>query len=216
MVKYPIFNSIVKRIEAELLRRGIKVRHFKTWDEATINATGLEIIVDLAGQNDAVRSVTINFDWDKFREASMALQMEGMSRHPLLQKKYGPVHTVTPSMDVEMSWQFSEDVPHILTRDLPGTDRIRAASEWMEHLNLVTPGILPTEHSLSRWHVDIEGDFNGRFVSQMQFITYYTFDLEDITSLNALHKQVDRKLQVLLLTTARMIQLCYRHLPKAS
>jgi hypothetical protein len=75
---------------------------------------------------------------------------------------------------------------------------------------------LPVEHSLSRWHVDIDGDFEGRFISQMTFITYFTIPLASIDSLSALHLRVDRKLQVLLLTTDRMMQLARRTLPLAS
>src|SRR5690606_38477883 len=124
MSKYPIFNSVVNRIEAELVRRSIPIKRFKTWDENAINATGLEIVFDLSDQNDAIKTVTINFDWDKFREASMAGQMEGMSRHPLLKSKSEPMPTVTPSMDVEMSWQFNESIPLQISKSREGTQRV--------------------------------------------------------------------------------------------
>jgi len=216
MTEYPIFNSIVNRIEAELIRRGINIKRFKTWDESSINATGLEIVVDIPGVDQAIKSVVINFDWDKFREATMARQLEGMSGHPLLRNRPTPLPTVTPNMDIEMSWQFNESIPFKLSHDKLGTKRVKLASEWMESINKYATEVLPSDHKLSRWHVDIDGDFEGRFISQMTFITYFSITLEQIGSLNSFHKMVDKKLQVLLMTSERMLQLARRTLPIAS
>lgn len=216
MTEYPIFNSIVNRIEAELVRRGINIKRFKTWDESSINATGLEIVVDFPGVDQVIKSVVINFDWDKFREATMARQLEGMSRHPLLRNRSTPLSTLTPNMDVEMSWQFNESIPFKLSHDKLGSKRVKLASEWMESINKRASEVLPSDHSLSRWHVDIDGDFEGRFISQMTFITYFSITLEHIGSLNSLHQMVDKKLQVLLLTSERILQLARRTLPIAS
>ena len=215
MTEYPIFNSVVNRIESELLRRNISPKRFKTWIENSINATGLEIAVDLQG-GDPITSMVINFDWDKFREATLARQMEGMSGHPLLKGKKSVTASFAPSMDIEISWQFNEHIPIQMAPSKIGTQRVKIASEWMEAVNLQAKEILPTEHSLSRWHVDIDGDFDGRFISQMTFITYFTIPLSNIDSLKALHLRVDRKLQVLLLTTDKMLQLARKTLPLAS
>lgn len=215
MTEYPIFNSVVNRIESELVRRGIHPKRFKTWVENSINATGLEISADLPGDG-PITSVVINFDWDKFREATLARQMDGMSGHPLLKNKKMELLSVTPGMDIEISWQFNEHIPIQLAPSRIGTQRVKIASDWMEAINRQAKEILPVEHSLSRWHVDIDGDFDGRFISQMTFITYFTIPLSTIDSLKALHMRVDRKLQVLLLTTERMVQLARRTLPLAS
>ena len=215
MTEYPIFSSVVNRIESELLRRNVHPRRFKTWTENSINATGLEIAIDLSGDG-PITSVVINFDWDKFREAGLARQMEGMSRHPLLKGRKASLTSVTPSLDIEISWQFNEHIPIQLAPSKIGTQRVKVASEWMEAINRKTGEVLPAEHSLSRWHVDIDGDFDGRFISQMTFITYFTIPLSSIDSLRSLHVRVDRKLQELLLTTERIIQLASRCLPLAS
>jgi hypothetical protein len=215
MTEYPIFNSVVNRIESELLRRNIHPKRCKTWVENSINATGLEIVVDLEG-SDPITSMVINFDWDKFREAALAKQMDGMSGHPLLKRKKVVATSVTPSMDIEISWQFNEHIPIQVAPSKIGSQRVKVASAWMDAINKQAMEILPVEHSLSRWHVDIDGDFDGRFISQMTFITYFTIPLASIGSLNALHMRVDRKLQVLLLTTDKMMQLARRTLPLAS
>jgi hypothetical protein len=215
MTEYPIFNSVVNRIESELLRRNINPKRFKTWVENSINATGLEIAIDLKG-GDPITSMVINFDWDKFREASLAKQLGGMSGHPLLKGKKAVLTSVTPSMDIEISWQFNEHIPIQMSPSKIGTQRVKVASEWMDAINSQANEILPDEHSLSRWHVDIDGDFDGRFISQMTFITYFTIPLASIDTLKALHLRVDRKLQVLLLTTERMLQLARKTLPLAS
>ncbi len=215
MTEYPIFNSVVNRIESELFRRNISPRRFKTWVENSINATGLEIAIDLQG-GDPITSMVINFDWDKFREASLAKQMDGMSGHPLLKGKKAVLTSVTPSMDIEISWQFNEHIPIQMAPSKIGTQRVKVASDWMDAINRQAQEILPVEHSLSRWHVDIDGDFDGRFISQMTFITYFTIPLASIDSLKGLHLRIDRKLQVLLLTTERMLQLARKTLPLAS
>ena len=77
MIEYPIFNSVVNRIEAELIKYNVNLKSFKTWTEGSINATGLEIIAELPS-DELIKSVVINFDWDKFREASLARLMDGI------------------------------------------------------------------------------------------------------------------------------------------
>jgi hypothetical protein len=215
MIEYPIFNSVVNRIGSELLRRNISPRRFKTWVENSINATGLEIAIDLQG-GDPITAMVINFDWDKFREAALAKQMDGMSGHPLLKSKKAVLTSMTPNMDIEISWQFNEHIPIQMAPSKIGTQRVKVASDWMDAINRQAQEILPVEHSLSRWHVDIDGDFDGRFISQMTFITYFTIPLASIDSLKGLHLRIDRKLQVLLLTTERMLQLARNTLPLAS
>lgn len=215
MTEYPLFSSVINRIGSGLLRHNIHPKRFKTWVENSINATGLEIVVDLQG-SEPITSMVINFDWDKFREVGLARQMEGMSGHPLLKSKKVTTTNVTPNMDIEISWQFNEHIPIQVAPSKIGTQRVKVASEWMDAVTKEATEILPSEHSLSRWHVDIDGDFDGRFISQMTFITYFTIPLTSVNSLNALHLRVDRMLQVLLLTTDRMVKLAKRTLPLAS
>ena len=78
-MEYPLFNSIVRCIEKELENRDIEVTSFRTWDETKINASGLEIVINLRNTSQYIDSLRINFDWDRFREFSLARQLEGMT-----------------------------------------------------------------------------------------------------------------------------------------
>ncbi|HBX65677.1 MAG TPA: hypothetical protein DEG32_05815, partial [Balneolaceae bacterium] len=69
---YPIFNSIVNTVESKLGKRGIKANKFTTWEDNKIHATGLELIIGLDETSNFMDSLSINFDWDSFRETSMA------------------------------------------------------------------------------------------------------------------------------------------------
>jgi hypothetical protein len=215
MTEYPIFNSVVNRIETELIKYNVNLKSFKTWTEASINATGLEIIADLPS-DELIKSVIINFDWDKFREVSLARSMDGMSRHPLLKDKHSKLTPVSPSLDIEISWQFNEGIPFKISPSRLGVNRIKVASDWMDSINKSANQTLPRDCNLSRWHVDIDGDFDGRFISQMTFITYLSIPLDTVTSLTGLQQRIDRNLQLLLKTTDRMLDLAKSTLPKAS
>jgi len=215
MTEYPIFNSVVNRIEAELIKYNVNLKSFKTWTEGSINATGLEITAELPS-DEIIKSVVINFDWDKFREASLARAMDGMSKHPLLKDKHSKLAPVVPSLDIEISWQFNEGIPFKISPSRLGLNRIKVASDWMDSINKKTNLVLPRDCNLSRWHVDIDGDFEGRFISQMTFITYLSIPLDTVTSLPGLHQRIDRNLQLLLKTTDRMLDLAKSTLPLAS
>ncbi|MEX1062419.1 MAG: hypothetical protein WEC12_02345, partial [Balneolaceae bacterium] len=76
-MQYPIFHSVVNKIKASLNKSKINVSKFKTWEETQINATGLEIWIDLVDSTDYLKAVSINFDWDRFRETRIAKQLEG-------------------------------------------------------------------------------------------------------------------------------------------
>jgi hypothetical protein len=216
MTEYPIFQSIVHQIESELQRHHIYPRRFKTWDENAINATGLEIIVDLPELNPVIKSIIINFDWDKFREASMAKQMQGMSKHPLLHRRQTISSTVTPSLDIEIAWQLNETIPLTLSQKHLGTDRVNLARTWMDAINHASAAIMIQDHSLSRWHIDIEGDLKGKYLSQMTFISYLTITFEGIESLSELHHIVRRKLNQVLWMSEKIILIAKTSLPKAS
>ena len=109
-MQYPIFNSFINRIKADLNKKNIKSEEFVVWTEETINAIGLELRIQLDDISPYLQSVTINFDWDKFREVSLARQLPGMEKHPLLNVKNDITNThLKPNMDVEVSWKFNQD-----------------------------------------------------------------------------------------------------------
>src|SRR5690554_6400087 len=107
-MQYPIFQSVVNKINATLNKRNINVVKFKTWEEARINAAGLEIVIDLQESTNHLTSLSINFDWDRFREAALANQLSGTDNHPMLKAKHLTEANVVPSIDVELVWYFDE------------------------------------------------------------------------------------------------------------
>jgi len=205
---YPIFNAFTNRIKADLTRKNISFESFNVWNDETINATGLELVIDLSDVSDYVREVTINFDWDKFREISLAKKLSGMEKHPLLTAKNGVRGTqLQPSMDVEVTWTLNEDT--ILNgKSLNDNNwRLDMASNWMERMNLRISDLLPADYIISRWHVEIEGDSNGRFLSAMSLISYFQFTLAHNNDLNEILDFISKKLQLILVQSNRVIQI---------
>lgn len=215
-MKYPIFNSIVNRIESELIKRNINVKSFKTWDENKINASGLEIIIDLSGASDYIRSLVINFDWDKFREIALARQLDGMEEHPLIADKPMISASIEPLIDIEVVWQFDPQKSQNMVPDKTGTNRLQAASEWMEAVNKEVNQLLSSDDIITRWHIEVEGDQYGRYLSTITLLSYFQYSLSNLGSLNETHRYVARKIQHLLYKTNKVIELADRILEKTA
>jgi hypothetical protein len=207
MMNYPIFNSIVNTIETELLKRNIKIERFRTWDENTINATGLEIEIDLSTSSDFVHSITFNFDWDRFREVSLARQLKGMEAHPFLADKKLKSVKVDPIIDIEVVWNFDGDETQSLVPNKIGNNRLDAASEWMEAVTSNINTLLTTEDIITRWHIEVEGDQYGRYLSAIQLLSYFQYTLTRAQSLNDVHRTVKRRFRHLLYKTNKVIQI---------
>src|SRR5690625_628314 len=106
---YPIFNSVINRIEDDLHNRNITINTFRTWNEDRINATGLEIEIDLSQSSDFMKALSINLDWDRFRETVLARQLKGMQEHPFLQEGHMVSTSISPVIDIEMNWLTIEN-----------------------------------------------------------------------------------------------------------
>lgn len=215
-MNYPIFNSIVNQIEAELNKRNIKIDTFRTWKENTINATGLELVIDIHDMSDYIHSVTINFDWDKFKEICLAKQLKGMEKHPLLQEKQLISTNVKPIIDIEIAWHFDNKMASSLGDSTLGTDRLEVASQWMDTINRRNNQLLTSDNIITRWHIEIEGDINGRFLSEMRLISYFQYTFEGLSSLNEIHNYINKKLQFLLMTTLKVINIANESVPTAA
>ncbi len=215
-MNYPIFNSIVNQIEAELNKRSIKIDTFRTWKENTINATGLELVIDIHEMSDYIKSVTINFDWDKFKEICLAKQLKGMEKHPLLQEKAMVSTNVKPIIDIEIAWHFDKNMAGSLGNSKLGTDRLDAASIWMDTINKRNNQLLTSDNIITRWHIEIEGDMKGRYLSEMRLISYFQYTFEDLKSLNEIHNYINKKLQFLLMTTLKVINIANESVPSAA
>ena len=206
-MNYPIFNSITNLIEAELTKRSLDVVTFRTWKENRINATGLELSIDISQHSDYIKKVIINFDWDKFRETSLARQLKGMEKHPLLIEDQDVSFNLPPTIDIEVVWLFNESVTATLGSSPYGTDRIDAASKWMETINGSLPPQMHGGDTITRWHIEIEGDDHGRYLSVMSLNTYLQYSFVDLNALADVHQFILRKLQYLLMITQKVIQI---------
>jgi len=205
---YPIFNSIVNTIDTQLSKRNIRSKKFKTWEDNKINAIGLELIIDVGDGSDFIQDLSINFDWDSFRETTVAKDLKGMSGHPFLKVEQLRKASVTPTIDIEMTWNFKIDECQPTDIDPSGNTRIQKASEWMESISKEINRLLKSDNIITRWHIEIEGDEHGRYLSAINLISYFQYELSDLTNVNQVQHYVSRSLQDLLLKSSRVIKKC--------
>lgn len=211
---YPIFNSIVNTVKTQLTKRGIQARKFKTWEDNKIQATGLELVVDLTKSSGFIEALSINFDWDSFREATVARKLNGMEQHPLLKVERMNDTDAPASLDVELTWIFNEEICQPQQDDKEGNYRIEQASRWMEAISKEINLLLKNENLITRWHIEIEGDEHGRFLSSINLISYFQYQVNNSTNLNELQTFVSRQLNDLLLKANKVIGSCDEILSK--
>jgi len=206
-MEYPIFRSVVNRINDSLLKRNINVKTFKTWEESKINATGLELFIDLSESTHHLEHLSINFDWDRFREAALARQLNGTDSHPVLQSETFAESSVEPVIDIEVTWHFREDRCQPRYTNGNNNYRIQKASEWMDQASRQVNELLLTDDIITRWHIEIDGDEDGKYLSAINLISYFQYSFQGLTSLGDVHKYVDRKLTHILYRAKRVVQI---------
>ena len=204
---YPIFNSVVNRIESDLTKRDFTINTFRTWNEDRINATGLEIEFDLRPKSDFLKALSINFDWDRFRETVLAKQLNGMEEHPFLQEDNMVSTSISPAIDIEITWLFNEKSPQSGLAAQNGHHRLEEASQWMEDISKEVNELLADDDIITRWHIEVEGSEHGKYLSAVNLISYFQYTLEDMNSLNDVHEFVSRCLQELLIKSNRVLQI---------
>ncbi len=204
---YPIFNSIVHTVDTRLEKRGIKAQKFSTWENNKINATGLELEISLSKVSQFMKSLSINFDWDSFRERALAKRLDGMESHPFLKIEKLNESEIAPSIDIEMTWLFDIEKCQPEVPGESGNYRIEKASRWMESISKRVNEMLKDENIITRWHIEIEGDKNGRYLSAINLISYFQYQFETPKSVNDVKRLVEQRLQELLLKANRVIYL---------
>jgi len=209
---YPIFNSVANRIESDLKEREISVNSFRTWNEDRINATGLEIEIDLSTETNYLKALSINFDWDRFREAVLAQELEGMEEHPFLQEDQKVESSISPVIDIEVTWLFDEKAPHPKLAAQNGNHRLSAASSWMEDISKEVNELLADDDIITRWHIEVEGTESSKYLSAVNLISYFQYTLADLSSLNDVHEFVSKRLQELLVKSKRVLTIADRTL----
>lgn len=195
---HPIFNSVIKRIESDLNERDITINTFRTWNEDRINATGLEIEIDLTPKSEYLKALSINFDWDRFRETVLAKQLEGMEEHPFLQEDNMVSTSISPIIDIEITWLFDKKAPHPELAAHNGYHQLEAASNWMEKISQKVNNLLEDDDIITRWHIEVEGSESGKYLSAVNLISYFQYTLANLKSLNDVHEFVIDRLQELL------------------
>lgn len=206
-MEYPIFNVITNYIKNELEHRNITLKNFKTWEQPQINASGFEICIDIDRSDSLIRSMHINWDWDTFREYKLASQLKGMEAHPLLSKENLNQFAVEPTVDIEISWEINEEAIQEQAHSNTGNERLDAARNWMNYVNEHLSPLFSNEQLINRWHIEIDGDLNGRFLSSIFLISYLQYSFIDLTELDQVQRYIEKKLQQLFLMSNRVIKL---------
>ncbi|MEX0722023.1 MAG: hypothetical protein WD059_15205 [Balneolaceae bacterium] len=214
-MQYPIFSSIVNTVETQLGKRGVTTNRFRIWEDNKIHATGLELIIELNKVSSFMHSLSINFDWDSFREATIAKDLKGMEEHPFLKIKTLTRSTVKPVIDVEMSWLFDIDKCQPEVPGESGNYRIEKASRWMEAITKEVNEFLADDDLITRWHIEIDGDESGKYLSAINLISYFQYELDSPNSLNEVQHLVGRKLHDLLLKANKVIFMSDKVLEKS-
>lgn len=206
-MQYPIFQSVVNKINSSLDNRKINVVKFKTWEEAKINAAGLEILIDLKESTNHLTDLSINFDWDSFREAALANKLSGTNDHPLLKAEHLTKASVNPAIDIEMVWNF--DVNKCQPESTNGDEnyRIQMAGEWMDRVSKQVNELLISDDIITRWHLEIDGDETGKYLTAINLLSYFQFSVGDLKTLNEVHEYVGRKLTHLLYKANKIIKI---------
>jgi hypothetical protein len=78
----------------------------------------------------------------------------------------------------------------------------------MESISKQINETLRNENIITRWHIEIEGDEQGKYLSAINLISYFQYELGAAEDLNELQLYVSRRLQDLLLKGNRVITLC--------
>jgi len=89
--------------------------------------------------------------------------------------------------------------------DKEGNYRINQASRWMELISKKINETLRNENIITRWHLEIEGDDQGKYLSAINLISYFQYELGTAKNLNELKIYVSRQLNDLLLKSNRVI-----------
>lgn len=206
-MQYPIFHSVVNKIKSSLNKRNIKVTKFKLWEETRINATGLEINIDLSEATRYLDSITFNFDWDRFKETRLAQQLEGTEKHPLLKSPHLLDIEIDPVIDIEVIWFFDVDKCQPKTTNGDINYRIDTASSWMANTSREVNELLRKDDIITRWHIEIEGDEYGKYLTCINLISYFQLSLSEFESINNVHRYLERRIHNLLYKVNRVVRI---------
>ena len=113
-----------------------------------------------------------------------------------------------------MSWVFDINASQPQQMGREGNYRIEQASKWMESISKQIKRNFKNENIVTRWHIEIEGDEQGKYLSSINLISYFQYELSTSEDLNQL-QSMWQTLQGLLLKGSRVISLCDKILARA-
>lgn len=202
----PIFDSISNFVRRQLEERHVHIKSYRRWEEPVIRAAGFEAAIDVSAFSDVVDAMVINWDWDVFREALLASQLNGMAQHPLLKDKSLVKFELEPTIDIEISWHLSKN-SLIALNGSTDNKSMDAARKWMEQVNDALKPVLNGHDLINRWHVEMEGTAVSRTVTSVSLISYVQYSFIDLQHLELIQRYLGRKLQNLLLLNAKILRI---------
>ena len=206
-MNYPIFLSIVNTIQSDVESKHIETESFRTWQDNTIFATGLELNINLERNTRYLKKLSINFDWDQYREFILADQLNGLDSHPLLDVDELKQAKTKPTIDVELMWTFNPENCQPNFKERKGNYRTDFASQWMDIISKRIHANFGPQTNVTRWHVEIEGDSEGKYLSNIQLISYFQFDLSKTIDMQDLQIFVQKSLKSLLVRSSRVVKI---------
>ena len=138
-----------------------------------------------------------------------------MNNHPFLKEGLKNLESIKPMLDVEVIWNLNPEVIMNLSNEITATSRLNWASEWMDNISKRSNFLLGNEDVMTRWHVEFEGDLNGRYVSNMSLITYYQVSLAESQSVSDINSAILKRLRRIQNITRKLVFLTSDCLPKA-
>ena len=206
-MNYPIFLSIVNTIQSDVESKHIQMESFRTWQDNTIFATGLELNINLERNTRYLKKLSINFDWDQYREFILADQLNGLDSHPLLDVDGLKQAKTKPTIDVELMWILNPEHCQPNFKEKKGNYRTDFASHWMDLISNRIHANFGPQNNVTRWHVEIEGDSEGKYLSNIQLISYFQFDLSKTKNMQDLLIFVQKSLKSLLVRSSRVVKI---------
>ena len=81
------------------------------------------------------------------------------------------------------------------------------AGEWMDRASKKVNELLRSDDIITRWHIEIDGDEHGKYLTAINLLSYFQFAIGELESLNEVHEYVVRKLTHLLYKANRIIKI---------
>ena len=206
-MNYPIFLSIVNTIQSDVENKHFQTESFRTWQDNTIFATGLELNIKLEVSTHYLQKLSINFDWDQYREFKLANQLNGLDSHPLRGISELKQANTKPNIDVELMLSFKPNHCQPKFKEGKGNYRMDFASQWMDLITQRIQADFGSQSNITRWHIEIEGDESGKYLSNIQLISYFQFDLGKTIDMQDLKMFVKKSLKSLLVRSGRVIKI---------